>query len=154
MTGEQLSVARARAEAAEVYLRHGLVDDAKWALARLREVLGIAGEPEPMPAASAGGGSDGMTPSPKTRPRATKRAGSTKPRAVASSAERGGTRTKPVGTARRARRKFTETEKKDGAQLGRQLGVKEAAQQLDVADSVLRGWMKSFPAGSSFSSAS
>lgn len=92
-----------------------------------------------------------MTPVPKTRPprppRATKRRVASKPRAVAAPADRGGT--SPI-----KRRRFTEAEKKDAAQLGREIGAKEAAKQLDVARSVMYGWMKQFPAGSSFSSAS
>lgn len=56
MTGLDLTTARARAEAADVYLRHGLLDDGRWALARLREVLGSADAQEPMPTESAGGG--------------------------------------------------------------------------------------------------
>lgn len=89
-----------------------------------------------------------MTPAPKTRPRAIKkRAVASKPRAVAAPADRG--RTSPL-----KRRRFTEAEKKDGAQLGREIGAPKAAEQLDVARSVMYGWMKAFPAGSSFSSAS
>lgn len=144
----QAAIASARANLVDALLGMGDVDAARVELGHVRKYLGA------IPPESIGGGSDEMTtPKPsKARPPAKRRAAASKPRAAAGSAARGGT--SQVGAARRTRRKFTETEKKDGAQLGRELGARKAAAQFDVADSVLRGWMKAFPAGSSFSAAS
>lgn len=44
------------------------------------------------------------------------------------------------------RRSFTAQQKQDGADLGRRIGAAAAAAQMDVHPTMLRNWMKKFPA--------
>lgn len=162
MTTEQLVQARARAKATHIYLDAGLVDDARGALGRLLEDLG-----EGLAAEANGGGSEMPTAaevgqtivsavvgSEPALEREGRRVGKALSEALAAKKKPGRRATQrssvqgPTGTdalGRRSRRKFSEDEQKDGVSRARSIGVAAAAREIDVAPSVLRGWMAKHP---------
>lgn len=58
------------------------------------------------------------------------------------------TTAKPVGerAGKRTRRVWTDSDKRDGAALGHQIGAEKAAQQVGIVSSLMRQWMRRYPA--------
>lgn len=142
MTTEQLVQARARAEVTHIYLEHGLLDEARAALAQLITELGGGLETN-------GWGSDVKTVAEPKAPRAAGPKAARKRRAATAAPRGVGTKSSVEGpiqsNGRRARRTFTEDQQRDTAARAREIGVAAAAREADVVPSLVRVWMRKFP---------